>query len=127
MIADIAFRSEEFFTQKEFRRWVEQRTRSDINRYELIHGRIMMTPPAGHAHASVEATVARLVGQHVSDRGLGCVFGSSAGYDLPSGDTVEPDFSFVSKERLAAVRAQGPDQFLRVVRRTPRLDRQRAG
>jgi len=91
MSAQTAFRSEEVFTPKQFRRWVEQRPRSDINRYELIHGRIVMTPPAGHAHAAVEATIARLLGQHVTDSGTGTVFGSSAGYDLPSGDTVEPD------------------------------------
>ena len=29
---------------------------------------------------------------------LGKVFGSSTGYNLPSGDTLEPDVSFVSGE-----------------------------
>jgi len=115
MIADTAFRSDEQFTQKEFRRWVERRPRADINRYELIQGRIVMTPPAGQAHASIEATLAHRLREHVTGNALGTVFGSSAGYDLPSGDTVEPDLSFVSKERMARGPRTGPDQFLRVV------------
>lgn len=114
MITHTAFRSEEEFTQQQFRRWVDQRPRADINHYELIHGRIVMTPPAGQIHASVEATLACLLGQHVANNRLGTVFGSSAGYDLPSGDTVEPDLSFVARERLAAAPSTGPDEFLSV-------------
>lgn len=115
MIADTAFRSEEHFTQKQFRRWVDRRPRADINRYELIDGRIVMTPPAGWTHASVETNIARFLGQHVAESRLGTAFGSSAGYDLPSGDTVEPDFSFVSDKRMAATPPTKPDQFLRAV------------
>ena len=37
------------------------------------------------------------------------------GFDLPSGDTLEPDVSFVSRERLAAVPRPIPDHFLRLV------------
>jgi Uma2 family endonuclease len=114
MTPHTAFRSEEEFTQQQFRRWVDQRPRADINHYELIHGRIVMTPPAGQIHASVEATLAYLLGQHVANNRLGTVFGSSAGYDLPSGDTVEPDLSFVSRERLSAAPSTGPDEFLSV-------------
>src|SRR5206468_2376386 len=102
MTADTAFRSDEEFSQKEFRRWVNHRPSSDINRYELIQGRIVMTPAAGQTHGLIEATLARLLGQHVAERKLGIVLGSSTGYDLPSGDTLEPDLSYISHERLAA-------------------------
>lgn len=115
MIAQTAFRSDEVFTQKQFRRWVDSRPRSDINRYELIDGRIVMTPPAGHAHASIEAAIVQLLREHVVAHALGTVFGSSAGYDLPSHETLEPDASFVSTERMAAGPRVGPDEFLRVV------------
>ncbi len=115
MIAQTAFRSEEEFTQKQFRRWVEQRPRADINRYELLRGRIVMTPPAGQVHASVEAALVHLMREHVIANTLGKVFGSSAGYDLPSGDTLEPDVSYISAQRLAAGPRSGPDEFLRVV------------
>jgi len=46
---------------------------------------------------------------------LGIVFGSSAGYDLPSGDMLEPDASYISGERFAAHPPNRPDEFLRVV------------
>lgn len=46
---------------------------------------------------------------------LGKVFGSSQGFELPSGDTVEPDVSFVSRERWEAGPAPVAGKFLRVV------------
>jgi Uma2 family endonuclease len=50
----------------------------------------------------------------VSKHNLGTVFGSSAGYELPSGDTLEPDASFISRERWS----KGPEprrgQFLKI-------------
>lgn len=115
MTAQTAFRSEETFTQEEFRRWLGGRPRSDINHYELIHGRIVMTPPAGWPHGRVEVRLARALEEHVERNALGIVLGSSTGYDLPSGDTVEPDVSFVSAPRLAAGPRPQPGQFIRVV------------
>ena len=43
------------------------------------------------------------------------VFGSSTGYDLPSGDTLEPDASFVSNERWSKGPQVGRRQFLKIV------------
>jgi Uma2 family endonuclease len=115
MTVQTAFRSEERFTPKQFRRWVESRPRSDINRYELIGGRIVMTPPAGWTHGRVEMRLARFIEEHVTANKLGVAFGSSTGYELPSGDTVEPDASYVSTERFAAKRPSTPDEFLRAM------------
>jgi Uma2 family endonuclease len=115
MVAQTEFRSDESFTQKEFRRWVDARPGSDINRYELIHGRIVMTPPASWTHSGVASMLVQIIGRHVRNRRLGYVFESSAGYDLPSGDTVEPDVSFVSTQRFARQSPHKPHQFLRVV------------
>lgn len=115
MISGVAFRSDEHFTQRQFRRWVDTRPGSDINHYELIDGRIVMTPPAGWTHGRVEIRLARLLDEHVTRHKLGVAFGSSTGYDLPSGDTVEPDASFVSAERFAAHPPRSANEFLRVV------------
>ena len=109
------FRSDTAFTQRTFRRWVDARPMSDIHRYELVAGRIVMTPPAGWTHASVENRIAVFLGEHVRRHKLGLVFGSSLGYDLPSGDTLEPDASYVSAERFAAQPPSRPDEFLRIV------------
>jgi Uma2 family endonuclease len=114
MPAETVFRSDEVFDQREFRRWVRQRPRSDVNHYELLAGRIVMTPPAGWPHGRVEAIITRRLEEHVQQSRLGIVLGSSAGYELPSGDTVEPDGSYISFRRLAREKPT-PGQFLRVV------------
>lgn len=114
---ETAFRSEELFTQEKFRQWLESVPASDVNRYELINGRIVMSPPAKFRHGFVEGNLHRLVGSFVEVNGLGITLGSSAGFDLPTGDTLEPDFSFISKERWAAgPRPRDDDEgFTRIV------------
>jgi Uma2 family endonuclease len=74
-----------------------------------------MSPPAGWGHGDIEAKVVRLIGNFVEAYDLGKVFGSSMGYDLPSGDTVEPDASFISHERWVAGPQVRRGQFLRIV------------
>ena len=74
-----------------------------------------MTPPAGWVHGSVASTLVHLLSRHVRAERLGLVFESSVGYDLPSGETVEPDVSYVSAQRFAAQRPATPNQFLRAV------------
>jgi len=109
------FRSDDSFTQRSFRRWVDTRPLSDLHRYELVGGRLVMTPPAGWLHASVGHRIGVFLGEHVRRHKLGIVFDSSVGYDLPSGDTLEPDVSFVSHERFDATPPARPDDFLRAV------------
>jgi len=52
---------------------------------------------------------------HGGKHDLGKVFGSSQGYELPTGDTLEPDASFVSNARWSAGPAPKRGEFLRVV------------
>jgi Uma2 family endonuclease len=115
MTADTAFRSDEQFNQEEFRRWLDERPRSDINHYELINGRIVMTPPAGWPHARIGSVLNQILGTHVRAAQLGVVLDSSAGFDLPSGDTVEPDVSYIAKDRLAAGPPPERGKFLAIV------------
>ena len=115
MSMQTAFVSTETFTQKEFKHWLDERPASDINHYELLRGRIVMSPPAGWPHGSVESNIHVPLGSFVRARGLGITLGSSAGYDLPSGDTVEPDISFIANDRLTAGPAPQPGKFVRIV------------
>jgi Uma2 family endonuclease len=115
MATQTAFVSTETFTQKEFKRWLDERPASDINHYELLRGRIVMSPPAGWPHGSVGANLLAPMVYFVRAHGLGQVMDSSTGYDLPSGDTVEPDISFISAARFAAGPAPQPGKFLRIV------------
>jgi Uma2 family endonuclease len=115
MVVDTPFRSEERFTQQEFFAWLQRRPASDINHYELIRGRIVMSPPAGWPHGALGSRINAKLYAVVERHGLGIVQDSSAGYDLPSGDTLEPDVSFMSKARFAAGPAPVRGRFLGIV------------
>ncbi len=123
-MAETAFHSDDSFTQQEFGQWLTERPRSDINHYELLNGRIVMTPPAGWPHGRIEAKLVRLLDEHTSRLQLGIVLGSSTGFDLPSGDTVEPDVSFISWKKLpgrkvprAAMAELAPDLAIEIISR----------
>ena len=121
MAIEASFRSEERFTQAEFRAWVDARSPRDDARYELLRGRVVMSPPARPRHGRAEVTIASPLERYVAGRGLGLVFGSSTGYALPSGDTLSPDVvallegssdvSFVSHARLTQGEGAGLDEF----------------
>lgn len=113
---DAVFESTNYMTQDEFSEWVEERAHlRDPNHYELLNGRVVMEPPAGWPHGGVESRIAARLGPVIYSRGLGEAFGSSQGFELPSGDTVEPDYSWVSTERWVAMRPPEPGKLLRVV------------
>lgn len=102
-------------TQAEFRAWLDERPDSDLGHYELLNGRIVVSPPAGWPHGRIGVRIARVLDEHAERRGIGHAFDSSAGFDLPSGDTLEPDASLVSHARWNAAPAPVLGQFLKVV------------
>jgi Uma2 family endonuclease len=112
---ETTFVSVDRFDQRAFKRWVETRPATDINHYELTNGRIVMTPPAGWGHGEIEARLSRILFDFVDRNKLGKVFGSSTGYNLPSGDTLEPDVSFISTARWLKGPQVGRGQFLKIV------------
>jgi len=112
---ETTFVSTDRFNQRAFKRWAETRPATDINHYELTNGRIVMTPPAGWGHGEIEARMSRMLFDFVDSKKLGKVFGSSTGYNLPSGDTLEPDISFISAQRWAKGPHVGRGQFLKIV------------
>lgn len=110
------FESVETFTPEQFWLFVQQREeQNDLYHYELLDGRIYMTPPAGGPHASVQGNLFTAVSNFVRTGRLGRVFGSSAGYRMPLGrNVVEPDIAFVSNERLASMPPMEDGKFLEV-------------
>jgi len=114
-MVEVSFESTHTMAQAEFATWVEQRVCLDPNHYELLNGRIVMNPPAGYPHGSVESRIVRVLGSFVAEHGLGEVLGSSQGFELPEGDTVEPDVSFVSRARWDAMDPPREGEFLKVV------------
>jgi len=115
-VQDLVFESSRWLTQEDFAAWAAERARRrDENHYELLNGRIVMTPPAGYPHGQIGSAIQFMLVSAVRSRSLGKVFDSSQGFELPSGDTVEPDHSFVSSSRWAAAPAPEVGKFLRVV------------
>ena len=110
-----AFISTETFTQDEFEAWLAELPNWDENRYELINGSVVMSPPAGWPHGNIGAKIVRALGNCAVQHQLGEVFDSSTGYRLPSGDTLEPDVSFISSARLQAGPPPQRGKFLEVV------------
>lgn len=110
------FESVESFTPEELLRFVEdEEARGSLYHYELLDGRIHMTPPAGGTHSVAQGNLFGALHRFVTDAKLGRVYGSSAGYRLPTNDVVEPDIAFVSNERHAGMPPIQPGKWLVVV------------
>jgi Uma2 family endonuclease len=99
MAQQLVFRSLDKFTQGEFALWLDSQPAEDLHHYELLDGFIVREPPAGWPHSEVTLKIAERLGPYVRRRRLGRVFESSQGFDLATGDTVEPDISYVSAAR----------------------------
>ena len=110
-----AFVSTEAFTQDEFEEWLAELPQEDTNRYELLNGSLVMSPPATWPHANNGARIVRELGNCAAQNQSGEVFDSSAGYRLPSGDTLEPDVSFISTARLQSGPLPEQGKFLAIV------------
>jgi len=116
LMQGLVFESTRTVTQDEFAEFVAERERLGVaSHYELLNGRVVMNPPAGYPHGEIGSNLQRILGRFVHERKLGKVFDSSQGFELPSGDTVEPDHSFVSTARWAAAPPPEEGKFLRVV------------
>jgi Uma2 family endonuclease len=99
----IIFKSEETYTLEDFLRLIEEEFYArDKQRYELLNGRIVMCPPAAFGHGNLAFLVNVKLGNHILNNHLGKAAGSRAGFILPSGDLVQPDFAFISNIRLKA-------------------------
>jgi Uma2 family endonuclease len=102
--------------QEHFHRFTEAHDWSrDHSKLELLHGRIVVNPPAGYPHSVIANNIGRHFGNFVAERRLGQVHASSQGFAMPSGDNVEPDVSFVSNERWAGVKDRDGLRYLAVV------------
>ncbi len=112
----LVFESVESLNQGAFAEFVAQRERAgDTSHCELLNGRVVMNPPAGYPHGKIGSTLQLLLGNFALEQKRGDVFDSSQGFELPSGDTVAPDHSFVSRERWEAAPPPEHGQCLRVV------------
>jgi Uma2 family endonuclease len=71
----------------------------DGRKYELIEGELVVSP-AGMRHEEIGARLLVSIGIYLMTHCLGKVFGSSVGFELPSGNLLSPDASFVRMDRF---------------------------
>jgi len=71
----------------------------DGHKYELIQGELIVSP-AGMQHENIAAKLILELGIYLRSNHLGEFFTSSVGYNLPSGDVLSPDVSYVRLEQL---------------------------
>lgn len=102
-------------TQEEFETWCAACDAMDDNHYEFLYGCVVAEPPARWPHGKIDGSMTYHLAAHVEGRGLGLVFGSSQGFALPSGDTVQPDTAVILKETWAAAPPPVRNRFLTVV------------
>lgn len=103
------------FTQAEFRTWLDERPDGEHGHYELLNGRIVVSPPAGWPHGLIAVNVTLALRLYADVHRIGRVFDSSAGFDLPTGDTLEPDASLVTTSRWNTAPPPVLGQFPKVV------------
>lgn len=72
-------------------------------RVELSDGELIRMPAAGFEHGFVATNVLLALSKFVRNRDLGAVLCAETGYKLGEHTMRDPDVSFVSKERLAAL------------------------
>ena len=102
-------------TQAEFRAWLDERPDGGRGHYELLKGRIVLGPAEGWPHGLIGARIAATLDEFSERHRVGRAFGASAGFDLPSGDTLQPDGSLVTNARWDAAPPPVYGEFLKVV------------
>lgn len=86
----------------------------ELDRTELVRGRVVREPPANFGHGAIAARVTALLDEHVRKRNLGIVVGAETGFVLAtlSATVRAPDVAFVSRERLPQDIGQGFARFV---------------
>jgi Uma2 family endonuclease len=81
----------------------------DIGRCELVHGELVMMPPAGFDHGRIASNLTLLLGGFVREKKLGVITAAETGFIISRNpDTVRaPDVGLVRKERLADAPGKG--------------------
>ena len=104
-------------SRDDLRALYEQHAGSD-KRFELIDGEIYEVPTASFLHSVIAKIILKLLMLHVEPAGLGEVFPDGTGYDLPNGNSVIPDVSFIAADRVPPYHGElaiAPDLAVEVV------------
>jgi Uma2 family endonuclease len=81
-------------------RVIEQRPENAHKRFELIDGSIQEVNPPRPKYAYTADRFYVALDRYGQETQSGIAFSDSVGYDLPNGDSLIPDASFVSREKV---------------------------
>lgn len=94
----------------------------DENRYELVRGELMMTPPASPKYGKLASRLVLAVGNHVETHDLGEVYTAEPGFQLQAEPLTirAPDVAFVQRSRIPAGEPAGfwslaPDLVVEII------------
>lgn len=72
---------------------------SEVKRYELIEGELVMVPSPTEPHQKVSRNLEFIIWQFVKERDLGQVYDAPMDVVLSVEDVVQPDIMFIAKKR----------------------------
>lgn len=81
----------------------------DGNRYEIIDGKLYVTPAPAMRHQLVSTRLLRILDQHVTSNRIGHVFHAPTAVILGPYRQVQPDLLFISRERTKLVMSKEVD------------------
>ena len=91
----------------------------DGNRYEIIDGKLYVTPAPAMRHQLVSTRLLRILDQHVAPKQIGFVFHAPTAVILGPHRQVQPDLLFVSRERNKLITSKevdgAPDLAIEIV------------
>ena len=94
-------------------------TPEDGNRYEVIDGKLYVTPAPTWRHQQASAVLSGYLWQYIHPRRLGRIVAAPIGVVLDEENGVQPDLVYVSRERAGIISARGvegaPDLVIEVL------------
>ena len=98
----------------------------DGNRYEVIDGKLCMSPSPAYNHQRVSFILSLKVGGYIEESGLGYMLAAPMDVVLSERDIVQPDLLFISKEQASIIsekNIQGaPDLLIEILSEGNRRD-----
>jgi Uma2 family endonuclease len=94
-------------------------TPDDGNRYEVIDGRLFVTPLPLVAHQYASGELHTYIGSYLRERPLGIIVSTPIGVRLDDGNGIQPDLVYVANEHRAIITERGiegvPDLVVEVL------------
>ena len=96
----------------------------DGNRYDVIDGKLYVSPPSLEPHQDASMVLSVRLGGHIRDQWLGKLYAAPFGVKLDDDNGLQPDLVYVSNERAGLISERGlegaPDLVIEILSRSIR-------